>query len=253
MDAAGAIGSPTHIVIDREMAAIGLRVTWRRSAMLAVLICALPARADNSSTLRPVTSDRICVTEGALTTSPEAPLSVSGAKLRAVLATSGAQAIEARFTFLGPTVEMAPLRSGEMRQQFGLKLRAADGCNLIYAMWRFAPKPSLTVSVKSNPGLHTSRACSTSGYRIVGPRNMTPVAAPQIGTTHRLAAALDGTALHVFVDGNLVWDGELGRETLDFDGPVGIRSDNSRLELSLFAPPQTGERACPTPSGAEEE
>jgi len=111
-------------------------------------------------------------------------------------------------------------------------------------MWRFAPKPSLIVSAKSNPGLHTSRACSTSGYRIVTPRSLTPVGAPQIGTTHRLAAALEGTVLHVFVDGNLVWDGELDQEALDFDGPVGIRSDNARLELSLFAPPQTATRPC---------
>jgi hypothetical protein len=120
-------------------------------------------------------------------------------------------------------------------------------------MWRFAPKPSLTVSVKSNPGLHTSKACGSSGYRIVTPRSLTPVEAPQIGATHRLAAALDGTALHVFVDGNLVWDGELDREALNFDGPVGIRSDNARLELLLFGPPQTGERVCPTPGDAEEE
>jgi hypothetical protein len=235
------------------MTAIERPMTWRGSAILALLICALSARADNSSQLMPVAPDRICVTEGALKTLPQARLSVSDAKLRAVLATSGPQAIEARFTLLGPTVEMAPLRSGEMRQQFGLKLRAADGCNVIYAMWRFAPKPSLIVSIKSNPGLHTSRACGTSGYRIASPRSLTPVEAPQIGTTHRLAATLDGTALHVFVDGNLVWDGELDREVLDFDGPVGIRSDNARLELSLFAPPPTGERACPTSGGAEDE
>jgi hypothetical protein len=225
----------------------------RESTLFAVLICAAPACADNSSALMPVTPSRLCVTEGALGTLPDARLSINEAKLRAVLATSGPQAIEARFTFLGPTVETASLRSGGIRQQFGLKLRAADGCNLIYAMWRFAPKPSLIVSVKSNPGLHSSRTCGNSGYRIIAPRSLTPTEAPQIGTTHRLAAVLDGSVLHVFVDGNLVWDGELDQEALNFDGPVGVRSDNARLELSLFGPSQMGERGCPTPGDVEEE
>jgi hypothetical protein len=80
-----------------------------------------------------------------------------------------------------------------------------------------------------------------------------PVEAPQIGTTHRLAAALDGAALRVFIDGRPVWDGELGPEALAVDGPVGIRSDNARLELTLFAPPQTGQETCPKGDGAEEE
>jgi hypothetical protein len=68
-----------------------------------------------------------------------------------------------------------------------------------------------------------------------------------------LAAVLDGTALRVSIDDNVVWDGELSPEVLDFDGPAGIRSDNARLELSLFASPQATQRACPIPGGAEEE
>jgi hypothetical protein len=236
------------------MTSIAFRMTRHGLALLAALTCAVPVLAENSPELVPVTRNRLCVTEGAMQTLPDGKLSISVAKTRAVLATSGSQAIETRFTYLGPTVEMAPLRSGEIRQQFGLKLRAADGCNLVYAMWRFAPKSSLIVSVKSNPGLHTSRACGNSGYRNVSPRSVMPVEAPQPGATHRLAARLDGTALHVFVDGNLVWDGELGPDALGLDGPVGIRSDNARLELSVAAPAQTEQQhACPTPGGAEEE
>jgi hypothetical protein len=178
---------------------------------------------------------------------------INAAKLRAVLASEGRQAIEARFTYLGPTAETAPLRSGETRRQFGLKLRAADGCNLVYAMWRFAPQPSLTVSVKSNPGLHASRACGASGYRTVQPRRLAPVEAPQIGATHRLAAALDGLALRVLIDGMPVWEGELGPEALAANGPVGIRSDNARLELALFVPPDAAQRACLKPGGADGE
>ena len=165
----------------------------------------------------------------------------------------GPQAIEARFIYLGPTAEIAPLRSGAVRQQFGLKLRAADGCNLIYAMWRFAPQPSLVVSVKSNPGLHASKACGNAGYRNISPRHVAPVEAPQIGATHRLAAALDAGALRVLIDGKPVWDGEVDAEAFAADGPVGIRSDNARLELTLFAPPPAGQDACPKSDGTEEE
>ena len=240
-------------MINRVMAAIEFRVTRYGLALLAVLFCAVPCRANNASELVSVAPSRLCVTEGALETLPAARRSVRVAKMRAVLAEPGARAIEARFTYLGPTIETAPLRSGEIRRQFGLKLRAADGCNLIYAMWRFAPKPSLVVSVKSNPGLHTSRACGTSGYRFVSPRSLTHLEAPLIGVTYRLAAVLEDAALKVFVDGKMVWDGELDQAALDFDGPAGIRSDNVHLELSLFAPPQAGGHACPTPGGIEEE
>jgi hypothetical protein len=187
---------------------------------------------------------------------PDARLAIAVPKLRAVLTSPGRQAIEARFTYLGPTAETAPLRSGAVRRQFGLKLRAADGCNVVYAMWRFAPQPSLTVSVKSNPGLHASSACGTSGYRTVKARLLAPVDAPRIGTTHRLAATLDGAALRVFVDGTTVWEGELGPEALVADGPVGIRSDNARLELQLFASPDTQSAAqdtCPKGGDAGDE
>ena len=166
-----------------------------------------------------------------------------------MIAAPGGQEIEARFVYLGPTAETAPLRSGAIRRQFGLKLRAADGCNLIYAMWRFAPEPALVVSVKSNPGLHTSRACGAAGYRNLTPRRQRPVEAPEIGVPHRLAAALDGEALRVRIDGVEVWEGEVGREAFAVDGPVGIRSDNVRLELELFVAPATTQDACPKVSG----
>jgi hypothetical protein len=44
----------------------------------------------------------------------------------------------------------------EMRRQSGLKLRAQNGCNLVYAMWRSEPESKLGVSVTRNPGLNAS-------------------------------------------------------------------------------------------------
>lgn len=39
----------------------------------------------------------------------------------------------------------------------------------------------------------------------------------------------------VFVDNTLVWEGSVGPDALAFDGPVGIRSDNARLQIELRA------------------
>jgi hypothetical protein len=228
-----------------------------RRYALAFVLAALgssstPTRAEDwPAGLAPVPASRLCVTEGAFEPLPNGRLQVTVAKLRAVLAAPGGQAIEARFTYLGPTAETAPLRSGAVRRQFGLKLRAADGCNVIYAMWRFAPQPSLVVSVKSNPTLHESRACGTAGYRTIEPQRLASIEAPLIGTTHRLAAALSGDALRVRIDGRPVWEGRLGAEALAADGPAGIRADNARLALELFAPQDTP-NACPKRGDAEE-
>lgn len=236
------------------MPSIRSKVAWRRAAPVAAMIFTAPAYAEAPPPgLAPVAPNRLCVTEGALAPLPDGRLSVGSAKLRAVLSAPGRQTIEARFTYLGPTAETAPLRSGAVRRQFGLKLRAEDGCNLTYAMWRFAPEPSLVVQVKSNPGLHSSKECGNAGYRTVTPRRTGPVEAPQIGTTHRLSAALDGAALRVLIDGKPVWEGALGPEALAAEGPVGIRADNARLALAPFAPPETAPGACPKPAGGEAE
>ena len=222
-------------------------------ALVAAVGVAAPARSNDApEKLAPVPRDQLCVTEGTLTALPDGDLSVEAAKMRAVMATTGPRMIEARFLYLGPTAETAPLRSGEVRQQFGLKLRASDGCNVIYAMWRFEPRSSLTVSVKSNPGLHTSSACGNAGYETQRPRLTLPVQAPQIGTTHRLTAALNDRTLSVLIDEIPVWEGELAADALASDGPVGLRSDNVRLELALTAPPAAAHGSCPRP-GAEDE
>jgi hypothetical protein len=139
-----------------------------------------------------------------------------------------------RFTYLGSTGNEAPLASGEMRRQFGLKLRAQDACNLVYAMWRIEPESRLVVSVKSNPGEHTSAQCGNRGYQNIKPGRSVPVPALSSGSTHTLRAEMNGSELHVFADNSLVWEGSVGPDALAFDGPVGIRSDNARLQIDFL-------------------
>jgi hypothetical protein len=162
-------------------------------------------------------------------------LSVNVPKMRAYVNRWTAQAIEARFTYLGPTAVQVPLGSGEIRRQVGLKLRAQDGCNLVYAMWRFEPESKLVVSVKSNPSEHTSAECGTRGYRNIKAQKASPVPLLHPGERHTLRAEMNAAELAVFVDDTLVWEGNVGSEALALNGPVGIRSDNARLDLELRA------------------
>src|SRR4029077_16388116 len=114
------------------------------------------------------------------------------------------QLVEAHFTFLGSTSSEARLGSGELRRQFGLKLRAQDACNLVYAMWRIEPESKLVVSVKSNPGQRTSAECANRGYRNIKPVHSRPVPVLRPGVTHTLRAELNEAEMRVYTDNNLV-------------------------------------------------
>jgi hypothetical protein len=177
----------------------------------------------------------LCVTEGTIEESAGSKLSVSVPKMRAYVNANTPPAVEVQFTYLGSTRNQARLGSGELRRQFGLKLRAQDACNLAYAMWRIEPESKLVVSVKSNPGEHTSAQCGNRGYRNVKPRRSTPVPSLREGDTHVLRAEMNGDEIKVFADKTLVWEGSLGEEVLVWNGPVGIRSDNAKLQLELRA------------------
>jgi hypothetical protein len=187
--------------------------------------------------LAPVARANLCITEGTLETLAGQRLAVDVPKMRAYVNAYTQPMAEARFTYLGSTGNEAPLASGEMRRQFGLKLRAQDACNLVYAMWRIEPESKLVVSVKTNPGEHTSAECSNRGYQNIKPRHSSPVPTLNPGETHTLRAQMDGAEMQVFADNALVWEGSLGPEALAFDGPVGIRSDNARLQIDLRSGP----------------
>lgn len=199
----------------------------------------------------------LCVTEGVIKETAANHLTVDVPKMRAYVNRWTGPAGEARFTYLGPSAVQVPLASGALRQQFGLKLRAQDGCNLIYAMWRFEPEAKLVVSVKSNPGEHTSAECGNRGYRNIRARKSSPVPLVRPGETHTLRAEMNAAELAVFVDDTPVWQGNVGSEALALEGPVGIRSDNARLELDLRAREYDGVHpdyvlGCKSGAGAEE-
>jgi hypothetical protein len=199
--------------------------------------------AEPSSNWFSVPHGKLCVTEGAIEQASGNRMSVNVPKMRAFVTVATTEDVEARFTYLGKTADEKPLGSGEMRRQFGLKLRAQDACNLVYAMWRIEPESKLVVSVKSNSGQHTSAECANRGYRNIKPVHSRPVPVLRPGVTHTLRAELKEAEMRVYADNQLVWEGNVGILGGRPNGPVGIRSDNAKLEIELRA----GQSGSPHP------
>jgi hypothetical protein len=112
-------------------------------------------------------------------------------------------------------------------------------------MWRIEPESKLVVSVKNNPGEHTSAQCGNRGYQNIKPLRSSPLPSLRAGDKHTLRAEMNGADMEVFADGSLVWEGSVGKEALSFEGPVGMRSDNARLEINF----ETGQPTQQSPPG----
>ncbi len=211
------------------------------SLLLLAAACSSKHPSAPTTKVEAVPPDRMCVTHGAvqgsLVTDPE---------VRAVSTTSGGDAASLTFKMHEWPTATKALRSGDVRHQLGLKLRAADSCNLVYVMWRLdPPKPGIVVQVKNNPGDANNEQCGISGYTRVKPahRGKIPYAAP--GEQHTLQAEIHGDALTAWVDGAVAWSGELPAMARDLKGPAGIRSDNVSYEIVTFAaPPGHGQIPC---------
>jgi len=196
----------------------------------------------------------LCVTEGTIDELASHRLSVNSPKMRAYVNATPVQSIEVRFTYLGDTSHDVPLGSGMMRRQFGLKLRAQDPCNLIYAMWRIEPESKLVVSIKENPGQHLSAECGNRGYRNLKPQRSAPAPKLRPGEAHTLRTEMTPTAMNIYIDETLAWQGALSADALEWDERVGIRSDNVRVQFDLTAPiveRPSGENCRAEPADAE--
>jgi hypothetical protein len=243
-----AYNSPRMSLLNRRE-----RFTW--ALLLLGGLTFPPVSASSGSKLTSVSRAELCVTEGAIEELPGEQLSVSTPKMRAYVNAITPQWVEADFTYLGSTGDEARLGSGELRRQFGLKLRAQDACNLVYAMWRIEPESKLVVSVKSNPGQHASSECGNRGYRNVKARRSAPVPALRPGDAHMLRAEMNGDEMKVFADNVLVWEGSVGPDLQALAGPIGIRSDNARLQIRLLVAKPLPAPAAHAPgcrSGADE-
>lgn len=233
------------------------RSRFRGTAASILIGSIFVAQGQTSGNKVPVSRRSLCVTEGTIGNGAENRLAVDDPKVRAYVNTWTSQAVETHFTYLGKTTVELPLGSGEIRRQFGLKLLAQNACNLVYVMWRFEPESKIVVSVKRNPGQTTSAECGNRGYENIKAVRSDPVPLVRSGDSHDLDAILNGTELTVTVDGQKVWVGDVGQGAADLSGPVGIRSDNARLDFNLWAVPSQNPhphyaRACrSSPEGSD--
>jgi len=205
-----------------------------------LVISASSVGVASGSTVLPYGVSRadLCVTEGMIDQLPASHrFIVDSPKMRAFVNAAPVQSIEARFTYLGATSHDIPLGSGTMRRQFGLKLRAQDACNLVYAMWRIEPESTLVVSIKENPGQHLSAECGNLGYRNVKPQHAVRLPKWRPGDTHTLRTEMTRADMNIYIDDTLAWQGSLGPEVLKWDERAGIRSDNVRLQFELRTGP----------------
>lgn len=177
--------------------------------------------------------EQLCSSLGALERIEPSRWLHGGPKLRATVPGSGGNYAALRFRLLGSSHELAPLGSGELREQIGLKLRARDSCNVAYVMWRFTEPPSVVASWKSNPAARHAE-CGNRGYRTLRATWSRPVEVAEKGSTHELSARIDGDQLHVWIDAQPVLRAALEPGMLDGAGEVGLRSDNLSFELLGF-------------------
>jgi hypothetical protein len=195
------------------------------------LCLGLCACTGSETLVQPDTLQTSC---GGLVSREDQRFEVSDACFRAVGSTQ-ASALRLDFTYLGASTQAVPLASGELRQQVGLKLRAQDTCNVVYVMWQIAPAQRIEVSVKQNHGMSEHAQCRDAGYSFVKAElaHAAPSVAP--GSSHRLQAQLDGAALRVHADTQLVWQGQLPSSAMELVGPSGLRSDNVHLLMQLHS------------------
>ena len=117
-------------------------VKMRRPIAFALLTFSLFVAAvgvGRPEQLQPVDLRDICVTNGEIRPGHDGRLQIDSPSSRAVLRFRSQPAVEIRFTYLGPSAQSKPLASGELRRQIGIKLRAENTCNLVYAMWHIEP------------------------------------------------------------------------------------------------------------------
>ena len=222
------------VIFKRHWSRAAGRRTSAALAGVAVFKIASAAVATEALS-HPVAPSDLCVTNGDLTPAAGGTIAINTPSSRAVLTSIGPQAAEIHFTFLGRSTETKPLASGELRQQIGLKLRAQNTCNLIYAMWHIAPDSRVAVSVKRNPGQSTHEQCGAHGYDNLKSSESTSPPPIVPGSNHVLRAELSGSVLTVMADRALAWKGDLGGGIAGLAGPVGLRTDNARFVFTFYA------------------
>lgn len=131
-------------------------------------------------------------------------------------------------TYSGPSTIKVPFASGAIVEQFGIKLRSVNTCNLVYIMRILSPNPMLSISYKQNIGMSTHAQCGDKGY-VVAKNVVMPVRALDSKIT--LEAYFEANNVLVVKENDiLVWKGPVA---FNQTGLSGFRSDNVKVMFSI--------------------
>jgi len=178
-------------------------------------------------------------------------LRITEPTVRGVALAAHGDAAALRFVYGGATDKQVALASGQVRRQLGLKLRAANGCNVVYVMWRLDPTPMIEVSTKVNPGDEDHGDCGTKGYAKLKAQKSEPPPVLEPGTGHTLSAEIRGDMVLALVDEHVVWRGALDARARTLRGPAGLRTDNVRIDAELLVAPADPGQPRPSIPGCE--
>lgn len=153
--------------------------------------------------------------------------STSSASSRMDILNNNGEDLEVKFKYLGPTENTSLLASGAYQEQFGLKLRSSNTCNLVYVMRRINPLSTISISFKRNDGMTTHEECGDKGYTIVKNIYVPRLA---VGDEEVLSARFDEDLLTVWLNSNKIWSGLVDYH---ITGIGGVRTDNVKVEFSL--------------------
>lgn len=222
----------------------------KRLAFVALAACGgnLEASPERVRAHKLVPAAELCVSRGKAAIGD----AITDPTMRATARGSTGDAAALEFVYRGDTAAVRELASGQARRQLGLKLRAANGCNVIYVMWRLDPAPKIDVSIKLNPGGRDHDDCGAEGYTKVKPTKSWKVPVLAIGDRHTLRAAISGNDLTAWIDERVVWRGALPASARTLAGPAGFRSDNLAFDLvgmsATAEDPAQPAPACPATS-----
>ena len=218
-------------IVRAKKGATARRAQWPVLAGVSVVLTVTAAQARET----PVEASSVCVTNGVVEKRQGRPFEINSPSSRAVVRGVNDSRGALRFEYLGSTAKDAPLASGVIRRQLGIKLRAEDSCNVIYVMWGIEPEQGLIVTMKLNAGKSSHAECGVKGYKRLEPTMQKAIAPIKIGEPRTLSAELDGSVLKVNVDGERVWEGETLAHAAKMYGYTGIRTDNVRIKFDWIA------------------
>lgn len=194
------------------------------------LVISLTKTAVQAQQVTTVNPSSVCVTNGEVLMLQNDNLSVESPSSRAVVKLSDSSFAAIEFEYLGPTEKQAPLASGRVVHQLGVKLRSR-GCNSIYIMWDADEDSVLRISKQINPNVYMHAQCGVRGYKSIYQSNPGDFPPIRVGETRRLEASLEGRFLLVKIDGVKIWRGDVGVDAAALSGYSGIRTDNVRMKF----------------------